>query len=179
MTTIRNLPNLSTTPQALKTWNSEKNRKLFSENGILSPAEVEARGIVWAEFYCKIRSIEAKTFVNLVETMIIPACMKFQKEICDSLIDTATLLGSEAVAPQKQILITVNSEINHMISEKEKLRDSLLKVKSEKDVFARAEMCHSMLLGGMTKLRVHVDKLEEIVDSKLWPFPKYSDIFCL
>merc|ERR1712232_1184614 len=70
----RGLPNLNTTPKAIKTWASEKNKKLFQDLGVLSTEETEARAEIMYEAYSTTLSIEAKTMVDMVETGILPAC---------------------------------------------------------------------------------------------------------
>merc|ERR1711939_376862 len=67
----RGLPNLNTTPKAIKTWASEKNKKLFQDLGVLSTEETEARADIMYEAYNTTLSIEAKT---MVDTGILPAC---------------------------------------------------------------------------------------------------------
>merc|ERR1719261_2137560 len=72
----RGLPNLNTTPKAIKTWASEKNKKLFQDLGVLSTEETEARAEIMYEAYNTTLSIEAKTMVDMVETGILPACVQ-------------------------------------------------------------------------------------------------------
>merc|ERR1719230_1874496 len=54
----RGLPNLNTTPKAIKTWASEKNKKVFQDLGILSGEETEARAEIMYEAYNTTLSIE-------------------------------------------------------------------------------------------------------------------------
>merc|ERR1712178_531147 len=70
----RGLPNLNTTPKAIKTWASDKNKKVFQDLGVLSAEETEARAEIMYEAYSTTLSIEAKTMVDMVETGILPAC---------------------------------------------------------------------------------------------------------
>merc|ERR1712137_173837 len=70
----RGLSNLNTTPKAIKTWNQDKNKKIFQELGIFSVEEVEGRAEVMYEAYNTTLSVEAKTMVEMVQTGILPAC---------------------------------------------------------------------------------------------------------
>merc|ERR1711988_1928833 len=45
----RGLPNLNTTPKAIKTWASDKNKKVFQDLGILSAEEAEVRAEIMYE----------------------------------------------------------------------------------------------------------------------------------
>merc|ERR1719504_60790 len=70
----RGLPNLNTTPKAIKTWNSAKNIKVFQDMAVFSPEETEARSEIMYEAYNTTLSIEAQTMIDMVETGILPAC---------------------------------------------------------------------------------------------------------
>merc|ERR1712039_983034 len=72
----RGLPNLNTTPLAIATFNSEKAKKLFSEMGIFSAEECDARAEVMFENYSTTLSVEVQTLIDMVETGILPACAK-------------------------------------------------------------------------------------------------------
>merc|ERR1712176_1120097 len=50
----RGLPNLNTTPKAIKTWASDKNKKVFQELGVLSAEETVARAEIMYENYCSV-----------------------------------------------------------------------------------------------------------------------------
>merc|ERR1719284_2295990 len=72
----RGLPNLNTTPLAIATFNSDKAKKLFSEMGIFSAEECDARAEVMFENYNSTLSTEVMTLVDMIETGILPACAK-------------------------------------------------------------------------------------------------------
>merc|ERR1712232_297896 len=58
----------------IRTWASDKNKKVFQDLGVLSAEEAEARAEIMYEAYSTTLSIEAKTMVDMVETGILPAC---------------------------------------------------------------------------------------------------------
>merc|ERR1719421_1641498 len=70
----RGLPNLNTTPKAVATWASDKNKAVFEKLGIYSVEETEARAEVMYENYITTVSVEADTMVQMMETGILPAC---------------------------------------------------------------------------------------------------------
>merc|ERR1719203_2529762 len=72
----RGLPNLNTTPLAVPTFNSAKAKKLFSDMGIFSAEECDARAEVMFENYTTTLSVEVETLIDMVETGILPACAK-------------------------------------------------------------------------------------------------------
>merc|ERR1712050_767 len=88
----RGLPNLNTTPKAIKTWSSDKNKKVFQDLGVFSTEETEARAEVMYEAYNTTLSIEAKTMIDMVETGILPACAQ----------DLALYRGSPSLAGDRE-----------------------------------------------------------------------------
>jgi len=43
-------------------------------------------------------------------------------------------------------------------------------------VFDRKKMCKYLDAGSLYDLRRPIDRLEEVVDNKLWPLPKYREL---
>merc|ERR1739848_298441 len=72
----RGLPNLNTTPKAIKTWAQDKNKATFEELGIFSREETEARAEVMYEAYNTTLAVEANTMVDMIRSGILPACAK-------------------------------------------------------------------------------------------------------
>merc|ERR1712187_881565 len=56
--------------------NSAKAKKLFSDMGIFSAEECDARAEVMFENYATTLSVEVETLVGMIETGILPACAK-------------------------------------------------------------------------------------------------------
>merc|ERR1719174_2254673 len=70
----RGLPNLNTTPKAIKQWATDKNIKVFQDMGVFTQEETEARSEVMHEAYITTLSIEAQTMIDMTESGILPAC---------------------------------------------------------------------------------------------------------
>eukprot|EP01105_Mastigella_eilhardi_P026725 TRINITY_DN7856_c0_g1_i1.p1 TRINITY_DN7856_c0_g1~~TRINITY_DN7856_c0_g1_i1.p1 ORF type:complete len:815 (-),score=214.18 TRINITY_DN7856_c0_g1_i1:49-2154(-) len=182
----RGVPNLSTTPMALRSWDSASNKQLFASLNVMTPAEVEARGRVWAEYYCKVRAIEARCLLDLVSTQIMPAALKHQR----ALAETSVALASAGIksAAQAALLVDTSSKIDALLLSVEKLRTALTKAEdhglpgdeeeSMEQLLARAERHHDVLTA-MEAVRVPCDALEAVVDKQLWPVPSYADLFRL
>ena len=47
--------------------------------------------------------------------------------------------------------------------------------KAEPDSFRRA-LAYSRIVQDMTALRKPIDRLEELVDNRIWPLPKYREL---
>merc|ERR1712232_250915 len=152
----RGLPNLNTTPKAIKTWASEKNKKLFQDLGVLSTEETEARAEIMYEAYNTTLSIEAKTMVDMVETGILPACaqdLALYKECPKLSGDRARIYESIKV-------------------ENDKLGQLLASVPH--DMASEAEFLCDAVKGQMAVVRSQVDTAEGLMRKDLYPYPTYE-----
>ena len=57
--------------------------------------------------------------------------------------------------------------------------ESRKKANNEADMHGRAKMYCDEVKTHFDNIRYHVDKLELIVDDKLWPLPKYRELLYL
>ena len=81
----RGLNNLRTSVDAIPTFASEHSVKLFSKHGIFTPAEVESRTEILLENYAKSINIEALTMLDMAQKEILPAVLKYNKEVFKTL----------------------------------------------------------------------------------------------
>jgi len=187
----RKLPNVPTAPGAFEGWNSEKNRRLFSLLNVMNEDEIEARGLVWAEHYCQVRALEARTLIMMVETNVIPAAIECQGTLATNItaaervLPHAAAATASAVSPldcQKKRLGLIVQHIAEVSSLLDKLKEHLAAAPvvghggSTPDALKAAHYYHDTILADMDRLRVPCDTLETIVDRKLWPFPTLTDI---
>jgi glutamine synthetase len=155
----RKLPNLKTTPMAIKEWSSEKNCKVFEDLKILSLEETKARAEVMYEAYNTTLTIEGSTLVQMVETGILPACAK----------DAATYKGSKLGGAREKLYESI-------LAETDKLKGHLNWNFLPSDMEKEADFLCSTLKAQMDKLRKLVDEAEGMMESNLYPFPTYEQM---
>jgi glutamine synthetase len=173
----RGLPNLKTTPEALMTLNSEKARMLFSRYGVLSKVELDSRYHIWLEKYTKEIEIELKTLYDVVTTQVIPAGIKYQKELADSINSVSIAIGNKAdLSAEKELLISVTMLLNNIMSGSQKLKEVSEKASFIRKEQEKAEFYSKEIKTEMDSIREDVDKLETLVDDDLWPIPKFWEM---
>ena len=86
----RGLLNLPSTPDCLPYLISEKNIKLFEEHKVFNHAEIIARYEVYLDNYNKAINIEAQTATEMLKRDIMPAILKYSKELSQSSSKTKT-----------------------------------------------------------------------------------------
>ncbi|MFW5770997.1 MAG: glutamine synthetase III [Spirochaetota bacterium] len=173
----RGLPNKKATCEALPDLVTDKAIALFEKYNVLSPLELNSRYNVRMERYIKELDIEAGVLLEMVSTSVIPAAIRFQKELASSLEELLDVLGKDAdVAEQKQLLATISSLINKILKNLKDLKKRIQHahtIKEEKDI--ACYYCFDIKTL-MDKMREDVDELEGYIDDSMWPLPKFWEI---
>jgi len=155
----RGLPNLNTTPKAIKTWSSAKNVDIFKKLNILTSDETAARTEVMYEAYNTTLTVEVSTLVQMVETGILPACAK---DLAAFGNDSSNLAGGRAQL------------YGSIATEGEKLKQLLTKMPS--DMEAEAEFLCDTVKPQMDVVRKLVDEAEGMMEKSLYPYPTYESM---
>ena len=170
----RGLPNIKSMVEAVETLTTDKAVKLFERFGIFTRAELESRQEVLYETYAKTINIEALTMIEMASKQIIPAVMAYTKTLADTVL-AVTQAGADA-GVQKELL----SEISSLLKE---TKDALTALKVAEGKAALMEQGREqaffykeVVRECMDALRFPADKLEMLVDKKVWPFPTYADL---
>ncbi len=80
----RGLPNLKSTIEALPAYTLPSTVAAFEKYGILTARELESRKEIAYEHYVKSVNVEANTVIEMAQTIIYPAAMRYQGELAGS-----------------------------------------------------------------------------------------------
>jgi glutamine synthetase len=177
----RGLSNFKTTPVALDAMVSDKAKNLFSENGIYTHGELEARHEIELEKYIKKVQIEARLMGDLATNHIIPASIKYQNVLLQnvSLLREASL-PENLYKGQMTLLKEVSTHIQEVYDNVHEMVEARKVANNIEDTRAKAIAYEAQVKAQyFDKIRYHVDKLEELVDDELWTLPKYRELLFL
>ncbi len=170
----RGLPNLKSTVDAIPCLTAEKNVKLFTKYGVYSEVELHSREEIQLENYSKVINIEALTAADMAKTEILPAVMKFAKDVCDM------AASKKAVGVEPTVEVEMAKKVNTLtIALKEKadaLSDAVVKAQEITDPLENARYYHDEVFAAMQSLRAVADELETIVGESYWPYPTYDEL---
>lgn len=175
----RGLPNLRTTVDAIPAFITKKSVKLFSDLGILTEAELHSRYHVKLETYIKMTSIEAGLMSSMGATQILPAALEYQRRIAASIEETEDVLSSASLTGQRTLLEMLSQAIERFIDRLRELDQKRAGVPETEDHLKVAKYFRDRIIPAMQSLRTAGDELEVLVDSNLWPMPKYRDLLHL
>ena len=157
-----NLFHIKSSPEAYLELTSAKNVRLFRELGIFNEREISARQRVLQEAYATELGIEARTLLSILNTRILPAAMEDTRRIIES------GYTSKLFEEKKDL-------VQQLLAETEKL--SVAFADFPKDDPAQAAFyAHATIKPAMEAARAVADRLETLVDARLWPLPDCSEI---
>lgn len=154
----RGLPNIQTTPEALKAYLDENVVALFEKYNVLSREELKSRYVIGNQHYETIITLEAECSLRIAKTMILPAAISYATELADS----ADAVESDTLSKYAK---EVADLVDDLLAGIQLLEKSLRKNIAKENVEA------------MEKVREAADALELIVPENQWPLPGYGEMF--
>ena len=82
----RGLPNIKSMVEAIPALTTDKAVELFGKFSVFTKAELESRAEIKYENYAKAINIEAKAMIDIAAKQIIPAVVKYTKELADTVL---------------------------------------------------------------------------------------------
>jgi len=176
----RGLNNVTTTPHALDFMVTPKAKKLFSDNGIYTPREIEARHEILLETYIKKIQIEARVMGTLAVNHILPAAIKFQHLLAETANNLHGLgIKGEATKTHTALIREISEHVNVIKENTDKMVEARKKANQIEHARERAFAYCDKVRPFFDTIRYHVDKLELLVDDEMWPLPKYREMVAI
>ena len=170
----RGLPNIRSMVEAIPALTTEKAVSMFEKFKVFTKAELESRAEIKFESYAKAINIEARTMIDMASKQIIPAIIKYTKDLADTVV--AVKEASADASVQAELL----TEVSGLLAETKKALEALKVVTDQAAAMEEGEdqarFYHFDVVPAMEALRTPVDTLEMIVDKEAWPMPSYGDL---
>jgi glutamine synthetase len=172
----RGLNNFATTPEALDVLSKPLAHDLYGKSGVMNQVELEAFHAVQLHSYITKLDIESKTLEELINTYVVPATLRYQKELADNVASLRSIDMVQSAKLQMDLLKQITSNLEALYGSLKKMKEAYEKVhhagslREEADVF-----CHQVK-PQMESLREAADNLESLVDDQYWPLVKYREL---
>lgn len=171
----RGLPNYTSTVDVIPALISQKSIDLFSKLKVFSEVELHSRYEILIEEYYKTINIEARTMLSMAKTQIMPAVINYMTQVAQN-VSIMTSLEKFNIDAQSEMLTELNTLLNSLkraIDELEIVHKETIQIE---EGLEKAQAFRNNVLPKMEALREVADKLETIVDEKIWPIPTYSEL---
>ena len=168
----RGLSNLPSTAVCLPAMISQKNIDLVVRHGIYTEPEFRARYAIHLDAYNKIVNIEAKTMVDMAIHQIMPAAIRYTKDLCDAL-NAKKSCGASCKA-ESVLVHRLSTNTDALYDAIDALCQALEAL--PKEAVDAARYNYDIIIPGMQAVRSAADTLETLTDKSYWPYPTYSDL---
>jgi glutamine synthetase len=176
----RGLSNISSTPEALKTFIHKDVVEMYEKANVLSHRELEARMDIKLENYAKKIQIESRTIGDLAINHILPVAIRYQNILIENVKGLQSIMQEEMWGEHAKIQIQNIKEISEHITQIKLLINEMVEARKftnrKESVQEKARLYRSMVLPFFDQIRSHIDSLELMVDDELWPLPKYREL---
>jgi glutamine synthetase len=171
----RGLPVLQDSVEAFPVLKAKKNVDLFRKYGVLSRAELDSRLHILLEKFNKQLGIEAETMIAMGRTMILPAAVRHQTLLAQSVEASE---GAGVRVPDGRQALT---EFAALVGRFRKALAALEKAAAhhEEDPMRHARHIRQKVRPAMEEVRALADTLETQVAADLWPMPTYRELLLL
>ncbi|MDE7467871.1 MAG: glutamine synthetase type III, partial [Muribaculaceae bacterium] len=167
-------------PRIFDAYLSDESVKMFGRTGVFSPVELAARNEVKWEMYTKKIQIEARVLGDLAINHIVPVATRYQSMLVDNVVKLKELFpgekGQKIVAHDLETIERMSDHLEAIKAETDKMIDARKEANKIENERAKAIAYHDTVVPPMEVIRYHIDKLELMVDNKMWPLPKYREL---
>ncbi|AKL98080.1 glutamine synthetase III [Endomicrobium proavitum] len=168
----RGLPNTKNTPDALKQYFAKDIVAAFEKYKILSEKELKAKTEVKLENYIKIKDIEYKYAIKVINTLILPAILKQISKLAKASKNLGKIdIVSESINKNLNALVEIYDEVSGLCA-------NLSKFVSEAhgEVLPTAEKYAAEGANFLNALREKIDVAEDLVADEYWPLTSYQKL---
>ena len=171
----RGLPNLRTTPEALKTMTEKGTYDFLVKLGIFQAEEIDTRYNILLERYIKIREIELETMIDMIHQFVIPSGLEYKNVLAK------VIKNQKDIGVSSQFEMDAYKKVSTKIDEIHALAQNLHKELGGEhhDHQKYAEKIAMELMTVSTSMANICNELEELIPNQFYSLPKYYDMLFL
>ena len=172
----RGLDTETNVPKMVSVFTRESSVNMFTETKVFSRSEIDARNDVKWDTYCKKVQIESRVMVRMATNHIIPAVLEYKTRLLKELALHKDVFGhTDGCAAELGLISEISKYVDDIRVKAAEMQEMRRKANAIADDYQRALAYHEVA-EAIYALREPIDSLEEIVDNRLWPLPKYREL---
>ena len=107
---------------------------------------------------------------------IIPAALEYKSRLLQGLKYQIDVFGSlDGCETERRIVSEIASMVEEVRVKVDAMQAARERALVEPDAYRRA-MAYSEIAAALQEIRKPIDRLEELVDNRIWPLPKYREL---
>ncbi len=176
----RGLSNNKDTVRALDVLATKEAKSLFKRTNIFTEVELDARHEIQLEEYVKKIQIEARMIGYLASNHVLPSAIEYQNKLIENIKGQKEIgLPAKSYASVKNICADISGHINAVSNGVTAMVNERKKANKMKDSRKMAIAYCDKVKPHFDDIRYHADKLELIVEDKMWALPKLRELLFL
>ena len=177
---LRGLDCESSCPLSFDSYLTESTVKMFEKTKIMQRSELAARNeIKWNTYWKKIQ-IESRVLGDLCLNHIIPVATRYQSDLVDNVSKIQSCFPVDRAEALSAYNITLIERINKHANFIAQAVDDMVERRKKANALTcereKAIAYHDTIAPLLDDIRYHIDKLEIIVNDRIWPLPKYREL---
>lgn len=153
---------------------------MFESTGVMNHKELHARNEVKWETYTKKIQIEARVLGDLAMNHIVPVATLYQTTLIDNVYKMKELFPADKAAQLSAKNMELIEEIADRTAFIKEHVDAMVEARKVANRIScereKALVYHDTIAPALEEIRYHIDKLELIVDNRMWTLPKYREL---
>ncbi len=154
--------------------------ELYKRTGVMTEAELEARKETFCDIYSKKVEIEARILADLTANHILPVATQYESKLLENVSKMKEVFSGEEYRDLSEGEVEIIRDIAIHISEARdlaiRMEEACDEANKESSDYDKANAYHDRVVPYIEDLRIHIDRLEMIVDDEMWPLPKYREL---
>ena len=172
----RGLDTETSVPEMIKVFSRPESVAMFKRTGVFTESELNARNEVKWETYSKKVQIESRVLVRMAINHIIPAAVSYKSLLLKELATNKEVFGNlDGCATELALVQKVNAYVEKIDDLAREMKEARKRANAIESEYEKAVAYHG-IAESFNGIRQPIDKLEEIVDNRLWPLPKYREL---
>jgi len=176
----RGLCNLSSVPESISLYLTKQSREVLIGTGIFTSKELESRVEVEYEKFAKKVQIESRVLGDLAINHIVPIAIKYMTSLIENVRGLKEVFDDtefeRLAGARKEVIVTISDHISSIKKQVNDMVEERKKANVIEDAYKKAIAYESRVKPYLDDIRVHIDKLELLVDNEMWPLPKYREL---
>jgi glutamine synthetase len=176
----RGLTNITSVPESISCFLSEKSKNVLVGTGIFTAKELESRVEVEYEKFTKKVQIEARVLGDLAINHIVPTAIIYMTSLIENVKGLKEVFNAtefeRLAGARKDMIVNISDHISSIKKLVAEMIEERKKANVIEDSYEMALAYESKVKPYLSAIRSHIDKLELIVDNEIWPLPKYREL---
>ena len=176
----RGLSNIESVPESISKYLTENSKKILVGSGIFTEKELESRVEVEYEKFTKKVQIEARVLGDLAINHIVPTGITYMSSLLENVKGLKEVFNDQEfdrlASARKEVIVIISDHVSMIKKLVNEMVEERKKANVIEDSYKKALTYEKKVKPYLDDIRVHIDKLELIVDNEIWPLPKYREM---